>query len=98
MPMAIIGHANVPSQRDYTTIDVVGYTCMEHDVLFEKYSGPVAAGDYSLFSNVGAYTIVMKPPFIRPAPPIITYNRSSGQFETLKRREEFDDVFAAYTF
>lgn len=98
MPMAIIGHANVPSRMDYPAIDVVGYTCMEHDVLFEKYSGPVAAGDYALFSNVGAYTIVMKPPFIRPAPAIITCNRSSGQFETLKRREEFDDVFAAYTF
>ena len=98
MPMTIVGPAEATARKNYTAIDIVGYTCMEHDVLFEKYSGPVAAGDYALFTNVGAYTIVMKPPFIRPAPPVITYDRGSGQFEVLRRGEQLADIFATYTF
>jgi diaminopimelate decarboxylase len=98
MPMTIIGTTQESAREEYAEIDVVGYTCMEHDVLSEKYSGRLGPGDYALFGNVGAYTIVMKPPFIRPAPCIITRDRGADRFEVLKRREEIDDVFATYTF
>ncbi|MCW0212445.1 MAG: hypothetical protein OJJ54_03725 [Pseudonocardia sp.] len=98
MPMTVVGSPDEAVREEYDGIDVVGYTCMEHDVLFEGYSGRLGPGDYALFDNVGAYTIVMKPPFIRPAPCIITHDRGSDRFEVLRRREQIDDVFATYTF
>ena len=77
--------------------DVVGYTCMEHDVLHTGYQGAIAPGDYAVFSNVGAYTNVLKPPFIRACPPMITWNADTGQAgPLLKRGETLDDIFATY--
>ena len=49
---------------------VVGSTCMEDDVLHRDYEGPAAPGDLFVFENVGAYTNVLRPPFILPAAPI----------------------------
>jgi diaminopimelate decarboxylase len=55
--------------------------------------------DYIVFHNVGAYTIVLKPPFIAPAAPILAVSAAGkGKFEVVRRRETFDDVFATYAF
>jgi diaminopimelate decarboxylase len=79
-----------------TPIDLVGYTCMEHDCLYPAYPVPVSIGDYTVFDNVGAYSIVFKPPFIWPSPPIVSYD-SIRQQDTLARRQETtQDVFATY--
>ena len=77
-------------------VDLVGYTCMEHDCLYQEYPGEIAVDDYVVFDNVGAYTIVFKPPFIRSSPPIISYNSCSNQYELIKRRETFQDLFSTY--
>jgi diaminopimelate decarboxylase len=74
-------------------VDIVGYTCMEDDVLVRGYDGPIAAGDYLVFQNVGAYSIVLKPPFGLPAPPVLS---GEGKGDPLRRAETFDDVFATY--
>jgi diaminopimelate decarboxylase len=98
LPMSIIrefGESCEP--RGEGPIDVVGYTCMEHDCLYRGCEQTLRPGDFLIFENVGAYTIVMKPPFIRPAPAIVTYDNGEG-FTVAKHRECFDDVFAAYTF
>lgn len=79
-------------------VDIVGYTCMEHDCLYRAYPGPVAAGDYVVVDNVGAYTIVLKPPFIRPAPPVLARDAATGRIELVRRREEPSDVFSTYVF
>jgi len=72
---------------------------MEDDCLYRNYSGPLAVNDYIVFHNVGAYTIVLKPPFIVPAPPILAESAAvPGKFETVRRQESFDDVFATYVF
>jgi diaminopimelate decarboxylase len=60
--------------RQYTNgrFNVVGHTCMERDYLsiglVDKIPHP---GDFLVYSNVGAYTIVFNPPFIKERPPII---------------------------
>jgi diaminopimelate decarboxylase len=78
-------------------VDVVGYTCMEHDCLHRGYRGAVQPGDFVVFENVGAYTVVMKPPFIRPAPAILLWD--GGHFLAVARRAEgFDDLFGAFDF
>jgi diaminopimelate decarboxylase len=77
--------------------DIVGYTCMEHDVLHRGYDGSIHPGDFAVFTNVGAYTIVMKPPFIMPAAPILAHGSESG-FVVARRGEQMADVFATYQF
>jgi diaminopimelate decarboxylase len=77
-------------------VDIVGYTCMEHDCLYKEYQGEIAVGDYVVFDNVGAYTTVFKPPFIRSSPPIISYDSTLDEYELSKRRETSQDLFATY--
>lgn len=77
-------------------VDLVGYTCMEHDCLYKEYPGEIGVGDYVVFDNVGAYTTVFKPPFIRSSPPIISYNSILDEYELIKRRETHQDLFSTY--
>jgi diaminopimelate decarboxylase len=77
-------------------VDLVGYTCMEHDCLYPEYHGAVRLGDIAVFHNMGAYTLVFKPPFIRPNPPIVGYDSNSERYTLLRREETMADVFATY--
>lgn len=52
--------------------DIVGYTCMEDDVLHRDFHGNLAVDDFLEFQHVGAYSLTLQPPFIRPAPPVYT--------------------------
>jgi diaminopimelate decarboxylase len=79
-------------------MDLVGYTCMEGDCLYHGYAGYLAPGDFVVFDNVGAYTSVLRPPFINPAPPMIACQHDSGGFELVRRRETAKDLFSTYEF
>lgn len=50
---------------------VVGYTCMEHDVLLSEVQSKATVGDFFTFHNRGGYSNVYKPPFIKEAPAIV---------------------------
>lgn len=80
------------------TVDIVGYTCMEKDCLYKDYQGELSPGDYIIFDNAGAYTNVLKPPFIKPCPPILSFNKTLVDFEVVKRNETFADIFETYRF
>ncbi len=80
----------------YKGADIVGYTCIENDVMYRGFEGEIAVGDYIIFSNCGSYSIVMKPPFILPNFPIIDIGGEEAQ--VIKRKENFDDIFHTYTF
>lgn len=79
-------------------VDLVGYTCMEHDCLLTKYPYRVAVGDFMVFGQVGAYTLVFKPPFIRPNPPILGWGTDSscGEWKLLRREETLADLLVSY--
>lgn len=77
-------------------IDIVGYTCMEHDCLYKDYPEEISVGDYIEFENMGAYTVVFKPPFIRPNPPIISYDSILNEYTLIRRKETSQDVFSTY--
>ena len=83
-------------QTFYDDIDIVGYTCIENDVIFHNYSGNLAKNDVIVISNCGSYSIVMKPPFILPNFPIVDY--SNETVKLIKREENFNDVFQTYVF
>ena len=69
LPMKIVKQND---RKLYGTYNIVGYTCMEKDYLAHEVHGEIPdKGDYVIFENVGAYTIVFNPPFIKERPSIV---------------------------
>jgi diaminopimelate decarboxylase len=75
---------------------ITGYTCMETDVLHPGYPGELRVGDFLVFQNAGAYTSVFKPPFIRPAPAMLSYSEGENTPTVARRREHLDDLLSTY--
>lgn len=86
----------INAEMEYRNLDMVGFTCIEGDVLYHDYNGPLAIGDAVIFSNCGSYSLVMKPPFILPNFPVLDI--CSGKTEVIKRAENFDDLFHTFKF
>jgi len=80
----------------HENIDIVGYTCIEGDVIYHNFSGNLNVGDYVVVSNCGSYSLVMKPPFIMPNFPVLDI--CGENVELIKRGESFDDLFHTFTF
>ena len=80
----------------YESIDISGYTCIESDYLFKNYTGSLMEDDYLVFSNVGSYSVVFKPPFILPNVPILEYDSINEQYNVIKRQETVDDIFQTF--
>ena len=75
----------------------VGYTCLEHDHIYEGFCGDLAVGDIIQFRNVGSYSNVFKPPFILPNCAMIELDEHD-EAKCIKRRETIDDIFQTYEF
>ena len=89
LPLEIIHNGNELEKIENG--DLVGYTCLEHDVMYKDFTGELAVGDIVIFNNVGGYSLVSKPPFIRPNCPMFT---NSGL--VIKRQETNEEIFATY--
>lgn len=76
--------------------DMVGYTCIEDDVMYHGYDGELGIDDFVVFHNVGSYSVVFKPPFILPNVPVLDV--TDNEIKVIKRAENIDDVFLTYTF
>jgi len=77
--------------------DLVGYTCLEQDLMLKGYNYKLKVGDNLVFQNVGAYSIVSKPQFIHPNCPMYVINKD-GEIREIMRAETFEDVFAKFIF
>ena len=73
----------------------VGYTCLEHDHIYEGFTGEIAVGDIVQFRNIGSYSNVFKPPFILPNCAMIEFGEKT---KLIKRKENIDDLFQTYVF
>ena len=93
-PMEIV--AGGGEQNSVENADIVGFTCIEGDVLQKNYTGELGIGDYIVIGNCGSYSLVMKPPFILPNFPVIDI--SGNEVELIKRTETFDDLFHTFSF
>ena len=82
--------------KEYTNLDIVGFTCIEGDVIYKNYTGPLAKGDLIVIGNCGSYSIVMKPPFILPNFAVVDI--SEGGMELIKQAETFDDIFHTFKY
>lgn len=93
-PMEVIAMGG--ERKAYDNLDMVGFTCIEGDVLFKNYSGLLGVEDAVVISNCGSYSLVMKPPFILPNFPVLDI--CGEQVEVIKRAETFDDIFRTFNF
>ena len=93
-PITII-HTGNNIQR-YNDLDMVGFTCIEGDVLYKNFNGELGLEDTVIFGNCGSYSLVMKPPFILPNFAVIDI--SEGKTELIKRQENYDDLFHTFMF
>lgn len=93
-PIEIINMGN--ETKKYNNLDMVGFTCIEGDVLYKNYTGDLAIGDAVVISNCGSYSLVMKPPFILPNFPVIDI--CGDEAVIIKRGETFDDIFHTFNF
>ena len=79
-------------RNQYGTYHIVGYTCMEKDYLaYEIEGGLPVKNDYVIFENVGAYTIVFNPPFIKERPAIVAFD--NGGFFVVRKKESLKEFF-----
>ena len=95
IPMRVIAKDSRHSTV-YEDLDFGGFTCIEFDYLYKHYKGPLAVGDYVVFDNVGAYSIVLKPPFILPNFAVVSVTKNG--IKEIKRAETFEDVFQTFRF
>lgn len=93
-PMEVIAMGG--EQKKYENLDMVGFTCIEGDVLYHNYNGKLAHEDAIVISNCGSYSLVMKPPFILPNFPVLDI--CGEKTEVIKRGEVFDDLFHTFNF
>lgn len=76
-------------------IDLVGYTCLEEDVIYKNYKGTINVGDIVVFGNVGGYSTVFKPPFIMPDCASIVWKDDSS-IDVIKRKQSYEDILVNY--
>lgn len=93
-PMEVIHMGG--EQKEYENLDMVGFTCIEGDVLYHDYCGKLAHEDAIVISNCGSYSLVMKPPFILPNFPVLDI--CGEKTEVIKRGEVFEDLFHTFNF
>lgn len=84
-------------QNYYGNIDIMGFTCLEQDVMVPHWEGNLAEDDIMVFDNCGGYSIVSKPQFIKPQSAMFA-KRTDGSVIQIMRAETFDDVFGKFAF
>lgn len=85
LPMRIV-RKNKDLSKDKEVFHIVGYTCLEKDYLANDFCEVMPEkDDYIIFENVGAYTIVFNPLFIKERPAIIAVD---GREMTVARKKE----------
>ena len=96
LPYEVLKKPNQISQNDKEKWKIVGYTCIESDILTAHHDGILRIGDFIKYKNVGSYSIVMRPPFIKPSFAIIEIE--GQQIKCIKKRQSFHTVFKDFSF
>lgn len=91
LPMQIIRKKE--RKENTQKFNIVGYTCMEKDYLAHDIEEILPQrGDFILFDQVGAYTIVFNPPFIKERPGIIAME--GDEVRVVRKPETFKEFFS----
>lgn len=95
LPIRIIPSGK--DQKTYENLNIMGFTCLEQDLMYPEFEDPIAVDDLICFGNVGAYSIVSKPQFINPQSPMYVIKPDSAIVEIM-RAETFNDIFSRFLF
>ena len=95
LPVKVIN--NSLKTEKVNNADFVGYTCLEQDVFYKNYHGNIGVGDYVIIGNVGGYSNVYKPPFIRPNCAMVAITEKE-EYRIIKKPETYDDILSTYSF
>ncbi|MCR4621560.1 MAG: hypothetical protein K5663_05700 [Clostridiales bacterium] len=93
LPVHVIKETTQDAKESYA--EVTGYTCLEDDILFRNLKSNALVGDCLIFENAGAYTNVMKPPFIQVGCGIVSFGKD-GLIRIDKRQETVNDILSSY--
>ncbi|SDZ63335.1 diaminopimelate decarboxylase [Evansella caseinilytica] len=93
LPMTILRKSKAELLRHRReSFHIVGYTCLEKDYLANSVEDIVPEReDYLVFENVGAYTIVFNPPFIKERPGIVALD--GNEWFPVRKRETISEFF-----
>lgn len=76
---------------------ICGYTCMEHDRLYEAVNEPaLAPGDRIIYEKVGAYTMCLTPLFIKYFPDV--YVENNGLYTMVREAWKPEDYISKSVF
>lgn len=75
-----------------TNQSLVGFTCVEGDVLGNTHYKSLHRGDLILFSSIGSYSTVFKSPFINGDLPVYTWD--GDELHLSRRQQTVTDVLA----
>ncbi|WP_249315726.1 diaminopimelate decarboxylase [Bacillus sp. FJAT-49711] len=91
LPMRIV-RKNKDVDEIKVNFNIVGYTCLEKDYLACDYNEVLPQiNDYIIFENVGAYTIVFNPSFIKEKPAIIA--KDNNEIFAVRKKETIKQFF-----
>lgn len=93
LPFRVISQGGETRGGD-EVLSIAGSTCMEKDYLVNDVVARLERGDIVHFSHVGAYSVVMSPPFIHPGPAIVA--REGEDYRRIRRRQNLRDIFGVY--
>ena len=95
LPTRVFDAAGREKRGDESPCDLVGYTCMDDDyIAIDQALPPLDPGDRVEIANVGAYTLVFKPPFIRARPAV--YAQDGDRLTEDLPEESFEAFFADF--
>jgi diaminopimelate decarboxylase len=98
LPVQVVLNPNIKRDKLHSTYNIVGYTCIETDYLTRNLKAPLLEGDFVIYSNVGSYSVVMRPPFILPSNPILLYEGKKRPLKLIKQRQSNKDVFRLFKY
>ncbi len=96
-PVRVLRAEPCPAPGGDGMTDIAGYTCVESDYLSRDVEEWVDVGNFVVYGNVGSYSIVMRPPFILPAAPILMIGHRLTGPVMVKRGETNAEVFEQFT-
>lgn len=97
LPTSLLRSAQTQeSEFKVSGVDIVGFTCLEHDLIYRDYKEAVAKGDIMITENVGAYSMVSSPDFIRTTPPVYEY--SQGSWMPLRKKQDVSGYLSEFNW
>jgi diaminopimelate decarboxylase len=81
-------------QKSKSSILLAGYTCIESDILHTCFPHELKCGDWIVFDDVGSYSTVFKPPFIKGSHLVLSL-KESGEVYIERNRQSWDQMFTS---